>query len=450
MGAIAEALVSKGVRITGSDRTYPYGDKKEHLRALGVEVNIGFDALHLNPPPDLVIIGRGFTRGNPEVEAVLEQRIPYLSMPAFLGFYFLNGTRNILVAGSKGKTTTAGLLVHLLSQAGLNPGYLIGGSPRSGMPPARLAGSMYVLEADEYSSLWWDGNAKFLHYRPEVLILTNIYRDHPDLHQNHEASLSQYRSLISQLPRTGLLIVADSAGSRGMRQLLDEVPCPVKLLDDMEATSEQAWDLVQAPGSRKFRWRDVEFELRIPGKMNARNACCAVLAAEHLGLSCYEAAKALQGFEGVHGRLELVRQSSHLDIYVDGFGYLPQSLACNHDTLQGLRPNRQLILVYNVILVDRMPSTRQMLLDVLSRWDKVLIVVDAPVASITPQAHGSFVAELVDELTKRNLHVAGPLSLTDVHERLRDLLIEDAVVLFSVHPSFEAAATQIGLSLPEP
>jgi UDP-N-acetylmuramate-alanine ligase len=169
-------------------------------------------------------------------------------------------------------------------------------------PPARLDGSLFVLEADEYSSLWWDSNAKFLYYRPEVLILTNIYRDHPELHKDHDASLAQYRALIAQLPPTGLLIVGDSRGSLGLDSLLHDVPCRVELLDIHEAAPEQHWNLSCGPHSMYFCWQDVEFELALPGAMNARNAACAALASQHLGLPFPEAARALQGFQGVRGR----------------------------------------------------------------------------------------------------------------------------------------------------
>lgn len=444
MGAVVEAVASTGVRITGSDRSTAYGPLRERLQEIGVDVALGFDPAHLQPSPDLVVIGRAFGRGNPEVEAVLSRRIPYLSLSAFLCSHFLSGSRNLLVAGSKGKTTTTTMLVQILSGVGLNPGYLIGGRPKSGMPSARLGGPLHILEADEYSSLWWDGNAKFLDYRPETLILTNIYKDHPDLFPEPDLCLVQYRALISQLPSTGLLVVGDSRLSLGMERLLEEAPCRVEVVDAEETAPEQHWNLEPTPGGVQFRWRETDFELAIPGAMNARNAVCATLAAEAVGITTEQAAAALNGFAGVQGRLESIASRAGQAAYLDCFGYLPASLARNLEALRGQHPGRRLILIYQLILVDQMPAIREELLAVLRRWDAVVLVDEAPVASLTPKPCTAFLRGLVDDLVSCGHSAHGPLPLAECFGPLGAVPAESEMTLFcSMHPSQAEPATRL-------
>lgn len=438
MGAVLEAVAGFGVTVTGSDRPNAYGSKQERLRGLGISISHDFHEANLNPSPDLVVIGRAFVRGNPEVEAVLARRIPYLSFPEFLCFYFLNGSRNLLVAGSKGKTTTTAMLAHLLSEAGLEPGYLIGGDLRSGAASARLGSELHVLEADEYSTLWWNANAKFLCYRPEVLIITNIYPDHPDLNLNPDQILSQYRSLISQLPQSGLLVIGDSRGSMGIDSLLEEALCEVRRLDE-----ECELPIASRPdphmlGRQFVQWNNFEFTLGLPGLMNARNALCAVFAARQLGVTFQQAAGCLRSFVGVKGRLELLSQTYKVCAYLDCYGYLPESLNANLSALRALYPTSKIILVYQPILVDQLPASREALVSILVRFDAVALIDESLSASLTPRPGQAFMAGLADQLRREsNLIGDQPMSLSICDRALASYLSPGCVVLFSVHPGLE-------------
>lgn len=438
MGAVLNAVVAKGVKVSGSDRSSAYGSTRDRLRECGVVITLGFDPAHLQPRPDLVVIGRAFGRGNPEVEAVLTQCIPYLSLSQFLCVFFLNGSRNLLVAGSSGKTTTTAMLMQILEGAGFHPGYLIGGSPRSGLAAARLGGGLHVIEADEYTSLWCNDHSKFLDYRPNILVITNVFPDHPDVFPDHELALSQYRALISQLPESGLLVIGESRLSVGIETLLADAPCRVEVLDaDMEMP-ERTWDLHQASDALSFSWKDTCFELALPGAINARNAACAALAAAELGVTTAQSAQALQGFRGVQGRLERIESTgmlSSVNIYVDSYGYLPISLLRNVETLRQLHPGRTLALIYQVFIVDRIPSIREQLLSVLLQWDRLVIISEPMPNSTTPPVSPCFTRDLVDDLADQGTPIGPPISLAASMKLLASDEFLDTTVLCCLHPS---------------
>ncbi len=226
------------MRVTGSDDENTYGPTRHWLAKKGIIISAGFSSRNLDAQPALVVIGRQHGRGNTEVEYVLEKRIPYLSLPEFLCFYFLNGSRNILVTGSKGKTTTTAMLAKILESAGMAPGYMIGGMPRSGIDPVKLGRSIYVLEADDYSTLWWNDNPKAVYCRPEVVVLCNSFNDHPEHHTNTDVRLRHFTALIEQLPQSGLLVLADCKNSIGLDSLMAAAPCPVRTVDTADGSGE--------------------------------------------------------------------------------------------------------------------------------------------------------------------------------------------------------------------
>jgi UDP-N-acetylmuramate: L-alanyl-gamma-D-glutamyl-meso-diaminopimelate ligase len=182
MTALAGLLAADGCRVTGSDRRL-YPPTSQILRELGLEVHEGFDAARLDPAPDLVVIGNAVSRGNPEVEEVLDRDLRYESMPALLGRRFLRGRHAIVVAGTHGKTTMTSMLAWVLARAGRDPGFLIGGLPRNFEAPFRLGrGPAFVVEGDEYDTAFFDKGPKFMHYRPRTAILGTIEFDHADIY----------------------------------------------------------------------------------------------------------------------------------------------------------------------------------------------------------------------------------------------------------------------------
>ena len=449
MCGVMVAVAALGVRVTGSDRVCIYGTTKVWLSEKGIEVGSGFDEHNLDVRPDLVVIGRTYGRGNPEVEHVLEKGIPYLSLPEFLCFYFLNGSRNILVAGSKGKTTTSAMLTQILVAAGMEPGYLIGGMPRSGIDPVRLGQSLYVIEADDYSSLWWNDNPKFVYYRPEAVVLCNIFHDHPEVHAGEGAGLRHFTALVEQIPKSGLLVLADCRKSIGFDRLVDSARCPVKVVHTLGGDGEEILDYRNTDGGLAFKWDGAEFFLNINGTMNARNAVSAAIAARHLGVAPADSAAALAGFAGVEGRLDHVFSTTDLDVYADCFGYLPESLAENQGAIREMHLGRRFVLIYELVVVDGIPEAQDSLHTSLARWDRVLIADYVPVGILQPAGSG-YLDDLVAKLKARGVDIDRIGQLENSFQAISDLLEAGDVVLFSVHPksvdSVQRIVRQLGCS----
>lgn len=269
MSGVVAAVADLGVYVTGSDSENTYGSARRWLAKKGLIISCGFCSRNLNPVPALVVIGRQHGRGNEEVEHVLEKRIPHLSLPEFLCFYFLNGSRNILVTGSKGKTTTTSMVVRILESAGLAPGYLIGGMPRSGIDPVRLGQSIHVLEADDYSTLWWNDNPKAVYYRPEVVVLCNSLNDHPEHHTDEDTRLRHFTALIEQIPQNGLLVLADCKNSIRLDELMQAACCRIRTIDTGEGSDDYIRGYKSVENGVVFKWRDIGFFLEVTGYMNA-------------------------------------------------------------------------------------------------------------------------------------------------------------------------------------
>jgi len=211
MGGVARLATEMGYRVSGSDKAF-YPPMSEQLAEIGLEIFEGFAASNLDSRPDLVIVGNAVSRGNPEVEALLDAGLPYTSGAQWLGDVVLRGRHVLAVAGTHGKTTTASLLAHILESAGLAPGYLIGGVPGNFSVSARLGKEPYfVVEADEYDTAFFDKRSKFVHYRPSTLILNNLEFDHADIFADLNAIETQFHHLMRCVPSAGRVVFnADS------------------------------------------------------------------------------------------------------------------------------------------------------------------------------------------------------------------------------------------------
>ncbi|HET7061616.1 MAG TPA: Mur ligase domain-containing protein [Nitrosospira sp.] len=434
MSGVMAAVADLGVPVTGSDNENTYGSIRRWLEKKGIIISSGFSSRNLNPVPALVVIGRQHGRGNTEVEYVLEKRIPYLSLPEFLCFYFLNGSRNILVAGSKGKTTTTAMLVKILESAGLTPGYMIGGIPRSGIDPVRLGQSVYVLEADDYSTLWWNDNPKALYYRPEVVVLCNSFSDHPEHHTNDDIRLRHFKALVEQLPQNGLLVLADCRNSTDLDGLIGVARCQVRMVDMADGTGDAILGYKKVEDGVAFKWREAYFFLEVNGYMNARNAVSAAMAAQHLGITPDIAASALFRFAGVSGRMDHALSTEELDVYIDCFGYLPESLAENMAALREMHPRRRHVVVYQLLIVDGIPEAQRPLQISLAEWDEVLIVSYESPSPLLVSAGDDYLADLAATLRESGVDAAFIGSLENGLTVLPNLVKAGDVLFFSVHP----------------
>ncbi|OOG53795.1 UDP-N-acetylmuramate:L-alanyl-gamma-D-glutamyl-meso-diaminopimelate ligase [Rhodanobacter sp. C03] len=334
MGGVAALARELGHTVEGSDANV-YPPMSNQLEALGIELMRGYTADHLKPAPDLVVVGNAMTRGNPAVEYMLDAQLRYISGPQWLGETLLDGREVLAVAGTHGKTTTTSLLAHLLEEAGLAPGFLVGGVPGNFGVSARLGhGKPFVIEADEYDTAFFDKRSKFVHYRPRIAILNNLEYDHADIFPDVAAIQRQFHHLVRTVPGNGRLIV-NAEDARLAEVLAMGCWTPVETFGigcgDWQAT------LVEADGSVFTVHRngepigDVRWSLL--GNHSVMNALAALAAATAAGADPRALLPAFATFESVKRRMELVGEVNGVRVY-DDFAHHPTAIAT---TLAGLR-----------------------------------------------------------------------------------------------------------------
>jgi UDP-N-acetylmuramate: L-alanyl-gamma-D-glutamyl-meso-diaminopimelate ligase len=334
MGGVAALARELGHTVEGSDANV-YPPMSTQLEALGIGLMSGYAAEHLQPAPDLVVVGNAMTRGNPAVEYMLDQRLRYISGPQWLGETLLADRDVLAVAGTHGKTTTTSLLAHLLESTGLAPGFLVGGVPGNFGVSARLGqGKPFVIEADEYDTAFFDKRSKFVHYRPRIAILNNLEYDHADIFPDVAAIQRQFHHLVRTVPGNGRLIV--NAHDVRLAEVL-AMGCwtPVETFGigrgDWQAT------LVEADGSAFTVHRNGELigDVRWPllGNHSVMNALAALAAAAAAGADPRALLPAFATFESVKRRMELVGEVNGVRVY-DDFAHHPTAIAT---TLAGLR-----------------------------------------------------------------------------------------------------------------
>lgn len=339
MGSLAVLARELGHTVTGSDQGV-YPPMSTQLEAQGIQLMEGYSADHLEPKPDLVLIGNAMSRGNVEVEAVLNRNIDYMSGPEWLAREVLRHRWVLAVAGTHGKTTTTSMLLWILEQAGFEPGYLVGGVPRDFPVSARLGNSdFFVIEADEYDSAFFDKRSKFVHYRPHTLILNNLEFDHADIFDNVEAIERQFHHLVRTVPSQGLII--RPAVDSHLDNALD-LGCWSPVQDtsvgsETPRISDWRAELLSEDGSR---FMVIHHEQPVAtltwaqtGMHNVRNALAAIAAARHVGVTPDHAVAALCRFSGVKRRMELLADVGGVRVY-DDFAHHPTAIA---STLEGLR-----------------------------------------------------------------------------------------------------------------
>ncbi len=336
MGGLAALARADGHTVTGSDANV-YPPMSTQLESLGIALTEGYSGEALTPPPDLVLVGNAMSRGNPAVEYMLNERMPFTSGPRWLGENYLTGRRVLAVAGTHGKTTTASMLAWILEYAGLNPGFLIGGIPNNFGVSARTGSDLFVVEADEYDTAFFDKRAKFVHYRPQVVILNNLEFDHADIYPNLGAIQTQFHHLVRTIPGNGSIIV--NAQDQHLREVLDW-GCWTKTEGfSLSDTPSTEWQVVMLDaGGRQLRFLHREQTVgeltwALSGRHNALNALAAVAAAAAVDVSPDVAVAALGEFAGVKRRLELLADIEGIRVY-DDFAHHPTAIRL---TLEGLR-----------------------------------------------------------------------------------------------------------------
>ena len=363
MASLAGMLQARGHRVTGSDENV-YPPMSHLLAGLGIEIMPGYNAAHLTPPPDCVVVGNAIPRGNPEVEEMLNRRLVYHSLPEIVKEEFIRGRRSLVVAGTHGKTSTASLAAWVTDQGGLNPGFLIGGVARNFDASFRAAESDYfIIEGDEYDTAYFDKGPKFMHYLPEMAIVTNIEYDHADIYPSLEAVKLAFRRFMNTVPGDGRLVAGwDSPHVRALvAELGDKLftrletfgsgtgVSPVDHGQDAHATW-QARDIVysgEMMGFSVFRegrkWG--EFKTPLIGEFNVRNCLAVIVAADAWGIGREAIGGALQTFKGVSRRCEARGEVNGVTV-IDDFAHHPTAV---RETLTALRakfPEHRLVAVF--------------------------------------------------------------------------------------------------------
>ena len=334
MGGIARLAQQLGHKVSGSDRNV-YPPMSDELAKSGIQVKQGYEPDWLDPRPDLVIVGNALSRGNKSVEYVLAEKIPYISGPQWLAENVLPGRMVFAVSGTHGKTTTSGILAWLLYAAGRDPGFLIGGVPENFGCSATIGSSdLFVVEADEYDTAFFDKRSKFIHYHPDVLIINNIEYDHADIFADLKAIQRQFHHLIRTIPGNGRIIAR--AASPHIDTVL-EMGC---------------WSPVDRFGGVSSDWRTVplnqdysQFQVirqgqeagrvhwPLFGEHNAENALAALIAAHRAGVLPQQACESLSGFNSIKRRLQLLATVDGVSVY-DDFAHHPTAI---ERALQALR-----------------------------------------------------------------------------------------------------------------
>ena len=337
MGSLALLARDLGHTVTGSDQSV-YPPMSTQLENADITLMQGYNRSHLQPHPDLVIVGNAMKRGIDAVEYMLDAGLPYISGPQFLADHVLQGKHVLGVAGTHGKTTTTTMLAWVLDQAGLNPGFLIGGVPLGFSQSARLGGGKYfVVEADEYDSAFFDKRSKFVHYHPKTAILNNLEFDHADIFDDLAAIQKQFHHLVRTIPSTGRIIAPITETH------IDEVlkmGCWTPVIRtglDTDTQAELYAELIQADGSH-FKVLEqgkviAEVQWSMTGQHSVANALATIAAAQHVGVSIVQACEALSSFGGVKRRMELLGTLRGIEVY-DDFAHHPTAI---ETTLDGAR-----------------------------------------------------------------------------------------------------------------
>jgi UDP-N-acetylmuramate: L-alanyl-gamma-D-glutamyl-meso-diaminopimelate ligase len=332
MGGVAQLAVAAGHKVTGCDANV-YPPMSDQLRGAGVELIEGFDSSQLLLQPDIFVIGNAISRGDPLLEATLDQGLPYVSGPQWLAENILQGRWVLGVAGTHGKTTTAAMLAWILEDANMAPGFLIGGVPLNFGVSARLGDTpFFVIEADEYDTAFCDKRSKFVHYKPRTVVLNNLEFDHADIFSDLASIETQFHHLVRTLPASGL-IVSNAQEASLERVLTRGCWTPVERFNSPSGHRISGDD---ASGELILHGPDNEIgrtHWALSGEHNRANACAALLAARHVGVPLDKGMEALSRFINVKRRMEIRGEVRGITVY-DDFAHHPTAITT---TVAGLR-----------------------------------------------------------------------------------------------------------------
>jgi UDP-N-acetylmuramate: L-alanyl-gamma-D-glutamyl-meso-diaminopimelate ligase len=400
------------------------------LEEKGIAIQSGYKPENLPPSDAILVVGNTIKRGNPELEAALEAKRFYLSLPETLKSYFLRQTHNLVVTGTHGKTTTTSLLAWIFEYAGKKPSYFIGGLPKN-LPQgcARQEGPYWILEGDEYDTAFFDKRSKFLHYLPELVIINNLEFDHADIFDSLAAIQKSFSHLVRIVPRNGMVLV--NADEPNALAVVRESPAPILEVGFSENAAVRIHDVRPRGAAQLFRLLDTEFTLNMSGRFNVKNAAMAITAAHFYQIPLGTIAEAVARFEGVKRRQEIRGTVGGVTV-IDDFGHHPTAM---RETLLGLRqqyPRQRLWALFE----PRSNTTRravfqQDLPSALSVADGVFVAQVAALEQIPP-AERLNPEQVVADIAARGVPAYYEPDADAIVARLHPLLREsDVVVVFS-------------------
>jgi len=331
MAPLAGMLRERGYRITGADAGV-YPPASTLLESLGIEYASAFDAAHLTPAPDLIVVGNALSRGNVEIEEMLDRKLPYHSLPEILEEEFLPGKHSIIVSGTHGKTTTTALLAWIFHVAGKKPNFLVGGIAENFGKSYGLAGGQeFILEGDEYDSAFWDKAAKFFHYHPDDLIITSLEFDHADIYTDFDVYQLAFKRLVNLVPRRGRIVVwGDAEAGEALRKATEKAFSPV-ITYGFDTGNDWIATQVQVNGDTtnfqvSYKGESFgEFHLAATGRHNVLNALSALVVAQGRGIHREPIADALATFQSVKRRMDVKGEVNGI-LVVDDFAHHPTAI----------------------------------------------------------------------------------------------------------------------------
>jgi UDP-N-acetylmuramate: L-alanyl-gamma-D-glutamyl-meso-diaminopimelate ligase len=429
MGSVAAALQERGFKVTGSDENI-YPPMSIFLEQHGIKLHQGYAKENIPADADVVVIGNAMKRGNPEVEAVLNRKLFYLSLPEVLKNYFLRGKHNLVVTGTHGKTTTTSLLTWIMEKAGRKPGYLIGGIPKNLGQGARLNNSKYfVIEGDEYDSAFFDKRSKFVHYLPELVIVNNVEFDHADIFNNIDEIKLSFRRLLNIVPQNGMVLV--NGDDHNCVEIAKDCLAQMVEVGFSKNCAQRIRDVAHSPEGSRFKLGDDVYEIPLVGEFNVRNAAMAASAARFYDVPKAKIDNALKSFSGIARRQEVRGEAGGVKV-IDDFGHHPTAIL---QTLQALRHRYQGHRIW-AIFEPRSNTTRRAIFqkelpEALKVADGVFIAQVARLEQI-PEAERLDPEAMVKEISEDGRPAFYEKNADAIVDRIMPLLKrEDVVVVFS-------------------
>lgn len=434
MGALACMLKELGYRVTGSDQNV-YPPMSDFLKARAITIYNGYKADHINPVPDLVIVGNAVSKDNPEVVAMQQAGLTYCSMPEAINTFAAAGKKQIVITGTHGKTTTSSFIAWMLHSAGLNPSFLIGGIVSNFNSSFKVGqGQWIVLEGDEYDTAYFDKGPKFWHYTPEAAVLTGIEFDHADIFRDIDHVKSVFAGMLSRLKPSAGLVAFDQDDN--VRQLVHHAGCQVS---PYGRNHRSTWRLGSVRTDAQFTYFEVwrkgrlwaEFKTRMIGDHNLYNLLAGIAVGHRLQIDIDALQQATETFQGVRRRQEVRGVEDDIAV-IDDFAHHPTAVKATIEAVKSFYGRRRLIAVFE----PRTNSSRRNIFQAqyAASFDAadLIIIRQPPMLEKIPEKERFSSAQLVEDLQKRG-HDATYFPDTDaiIAYLLRDAMPQDVVLVMS-------------------